>query len=869
MTRNRRSTRRTSSAFFPTDVALHFVRVSCCVSVVLLLGCSRAFYRNQADDQAYCLVDQVGRNPRWPMDNFTIQPDPRSRMASPNNPDFPPMPPDDPAAHRYMECVDCKRGSRKWSYYGTTPFVANPYWRQYLPINENGVLVLDRQAAVQTALIQSSDYQSQLEELYLSALDVTFERFRFDTQFFGGSSVFFTADGPLRAGRPEGSSVLDVSPLSPGNQLRGERLFAAGGELVMGLANSIVWEFAGPNRQSTFTLLDFSLFQPLLRGAGRARVMERLTLAERTLLSNVRQMERFRRGFYVEITTGGSAGPGPSRRGGFFGGAGLEGFSGVGGGGFGRVGGVGGGVGFGGAGAAQAGGFLGLLQDAQEIRNQEATVAGLRDSVAQFQAAYEAGRIDRFQVDLARQALYDGQSALINRQAAYQTELDGYKVELGLPPDLPIRIEDTLLDQFQLLTPALVDVQYGVGDLLDVVRSSEQVAAADDIRRRVGQLMQSTYAMVEIVQRDFARLNENLPRRREYLQRLAERPEVRQGIVDRSVLDVDALDWRVDALRRDFQKLQQNFATTGANLEEVSHGTADLEALRMALRGPLTRLSGELLELSLIQARARLDTVYVSPIELTQEQAYAIARDYRLDLMNARSQLVDRWRLIEFNANDLLSGLDITFEGDIRNTGNNPLRLDAATGRLRAGVEFDAPLTRLAERNIYRQALIEYQQARRDFYRFRDGINLSLRNTLRNLSLNELNLELRRAAVLVAISQVDLTSIRLARPPQPGVESQLGDTTARDLIDAQASLLNVQNQFLSVWLDYQVRRLRLDFDLGTMRLDAQGMWIDPGSDIGVARYGHDVCAPPEVDAAPELIGPAAPDPDGIELLPEP
>ena len=85
------------------------------------------------------------------------------------------------------------------------------------------------------------------------------------------------------------------------------RLFTSGGELVVGLANSIVWQFAGANTDNTTTLIDFSLVQPLLRAGGRERVMERLTVSERTLLANVRQMERFRRGFFIEITTGGDA----------------------------------------------------------------------------------------------------------------------------------------------------------------------------------------------------------------------------------------------------------------------------------------------------------------------------------------------------------------------------------------------------------------------------------------------------------------------------------------------------------------------------------------------------------------------------------
>jgi hypothetical protein len=41
-------------------------------------------------------------------------------------------------------------------------------------------------------------------------------------------------------------------------------------------------------------------------------------------------------------------------------------------------------------------------------------------------------------------------------------------------------------------------------------------------------------------------------------------------------------------------------------------------------------------------------------------------------------------------------------------------------------------------------------------------------------------------------------------------------------------LLSAQNSFLTAWVDYEVQRLNLDFDLGTMRLDAQNNWIDPG-----------------------------------------
>jgi outer membrane protein TolC len=857
------------------------------LSAALLPGCGRNYYSNQADQDAYRLVREKSFDPRWPLPDYTIAVDPRSRMFHPDDNDFPPMPPDDPTAHELMHDIDGKRGYPHWHDNGDTPFVENPSWMAYLPLNDEGELVLDRQAAVQTALLHAPEYQEQLEELYLSALDVAFERFRFDVQFFGGSSAFFTAEGDARPGGP--SSVLDVGVFTPGNRLRAERLTTTGAEMVIGLANSLVWEFSGPDVHTTSTLLDFSIVQPLLRAGGRAVVLERLTIAERTLLANVRQMERFRRGFYTEIVTGRNAGPGPSRRGGFFGGSGLAGFTGVGGGGFGRVGGGGGGGAAGGgvaggAGAAAAGGFLGLMQLALEIQNQAANVAGLRDSLAQLQAAHDAGRIDRFQVDLARQALYNAQSRLLTSQAQYQAELDDFKIDLGLPPDLEVRIDDPLLDRFQLIAPALTETQNDTEDLINGLRqalAAGEIVPMEPALEATETLVAATAQHLATVQRHFIRLLENAPARRESLRELGQREEVLSGEVEQAPFDVAAFDQRVATLQRDLELLQIQMLLTLEALAQFDPREApNPAAAQTRLTEFLTQLSGQLLELSLLQARAQLDSIVLDPVEMSPELAIEIAREYRRDWMNARANLVDTWRLIEFNANALLSSLNITFSGDIGNEGSNPLDLRSSNGRLTAGVEFDAPLTRMDERNVYRQAMLEYQQARRQYYGIRDRIYQSLRDTLRTIRLNEVNLELRRAAVEVAISQVDLARLRLREPPRPGEEAQFGDSTARDLVQALTDLLSVQNDFLSVWVNYEVQRMGLDFDLGTMQLDDQGMWIDPGSEIAAGVVIHppqeqlpyEPYDPPLV--APEMLPPniqleVEPQPPVIEPLPDP
>lgn len=873
--------------------------LSIMIVVCLAMGCTPSKYRQKADADADCLTDQKSAMAGIEPASFRIDIDPRSRMFDPNDPDCEPMPPDDPTSNLLMQRVDHKKGSKLWGKLPKTPFVDNPAWTDYLPVNEDGEVVIDLVGAVEMGVLNSPRYQGELEQLYLSALDVSFERFRFDCQFFGGSDVLFAAAGEDFGG---------ASDFTVTNGMSLQKLSACGNELVVNFANSLVWQFAGSDTYSNNTLLDFTMVQPLLRGAGRTRVLERLTLSERNLLANVREMERFREAYYVSIVTGQDPGQGPSRRGGVFG-SGLTGFTGVGGVGFGGLGGgffgQGGGQGgnggnfTGGAGAQGSGGYLGLLQSAQVIRNQYANVAALRDSVLQLEASYDAGRIDRFQVDLAKQALFNAQSQLLTAENQYRTFLEFFLTNLGLPPELDVMIRDGLIDDLNLLDPTLEELQQRVSGILNQLRmlremdeQQAQAAAAEQpvipnvpesaVRelteslatimtesRQVGSVVAERIAAV---QEDFARLQEALPKRRKSLTRLATRPELAEVNVDPDLFSVERLNAQIERQSNDLNSLELRLTKTTTELSRLVEGDRepDRDTLNLLVRA-FTDLSGQLLELSLAQAGARLESITFDPVELTNEQALAIAAVYRQDWMNARASLVDSWRLIYFNANDLKSDLNIVFSGDVRNHDDNPFSLSSARGNLRVGVEFDGALTRVAERNIYRQSLIEFQQARRTYYQFRDNVYLDLRNTLRQIRLNELNFELRRAAVQTAISQVDLTQMRLSEPPQPGETAVFDNNTARDLVQALGDLLNVQNDFLSVWVNQYVQQLSLELDLGVMDVAPNGLRIENNvpletyliglpcnsTDLGLAARDLDLTGPANL-LQPESLEPVWP-----------
>jgi hypothetical protein len=889
-------------------------------------GCSRSFYRRQADIDAYSLVREKANHPHWQLPNYSISVDPRSRMYDPYAIDCPPLPPDDSTAHQLMHCVDNKRGYPFWHDNGDRPYVENPAWPEYVAVDDKGVLQLSSDDAVRLGLLHSRTYQQQLETLYLSALDVSAERFNFDTQFFAGYSVFGTWDARARTGLAnltgqggQSRSVLEAGTLSARNPSAWtmRKTFTTGSTLAVNFANSLLWQLSGPDDYRGTTLIDFNLIQPLLRNAGRERVLATLTLAERVLLYNVRLMEQYRQGFYFDVMTGNGAGNGPSRAGGAGGGgSGLTNFSGLGAGGFGTLGGGGGGgAGAGGGatdtGAPQAGNYLGLLQSQRQIRNQEDNVRRLRRNLtrlsileqeqpAQLTSDYLTQGL---QVAQARQALINSESQLLNARNNYQSDLDTFKVGvLSLPPQICIEPADNMLDAFDLISQEIIRLpedwetvlmgQVAVRrEIPERIQASVQVDATSGLpmcrlqrypelqedlvklRPALAEFEQFANHVVTVhlpaIQRDIEQLRQAVPRRVAQLEKLTARIEdLRQSQCELLPLGLNPLEG-VNGIQAPAQvqaRLEQSLQDAESSYQSLSiHFRAYAESL--ARRGQIVEelladaqqtpeqlfeqlvkgvynpnyqcgqtrilsfdvledITRELIELQILQAVARTESIELKDIDIRAEQALEVARKYRRDWMNARAGLVDSYRAVQFVADQLQGSLTLNFAGDIRNVGDNPFNLRSNTGRLLAGVQFDAPLTRLIERNNYREALINYQQARRNYYRFEDQIAQSLRGQLRRVVLNQINFELQRAAVIQAARQVMLNNFI-------DQESQRAQTTrvtaARDVVQAISDLLNAQNSYMSIWINYEVLRISLDFTLGTMQLDSEGLWIDPGT----------------------------------------
>lgn len=835
----------------------HFqFRYMICLTLVLqLAGCSRSQYRQQANAEVARVVAEKSCDARWGLSDFNIDMDCRSRLHDPYDPDRPPMPPDDPASHQFMHSIDGKKGYQHWHDNGSIEELENPFWRgslgEYAQVTPEGALKINLEEAVRLAMIHSSRFQEQKETLYLSALDVSTERFRFDVQFFGGATATYDHLGEeLTNGEANNLSLGRTSRNRP-QTLEMRKKFATAGELLVGFANEFVWEFSGGDVDFVTSLLNFSIVQPLLRAGGREVALEQLTLAERGLLGNMRAYQHWRQGFYTQMAVGSDGNvSGPRRRGGFFGGTGLTGFTGQGSGGFGGVGsatgfgrggiggaggvsGGGGGTLGAGGGAGNVGGYIGLLQQTQQLRNREDNLNLQLRTLALLEESQRAGLIDISQVLQFRQSIETEQANLLQARNSLADALDTFKsFNLGLPPDLELELDESIVRPFGFIDPQITSLEGELAGFLLHFGDLPQEPALDDLRkaiRRVSAFRTRLPALIDLVQEDVRSLN-------------AGSMDRARGINER---DKRAFLNRVKRYQGDLQQVKLEYGETAQSLRtlkgELSSETRESTANNLvAFVRDMAGIAGGL---SLVQARTRVEGFQpIDPVQLNSKDALRIARANRMDWMNNRAALVDSWRLIEFNANALHSNLDIFFEGDMGNLNDgNPLKLRGQNGSLRAGVRFDAPLTRLVERNNMRQQLINYQQARRQLIQFEDGVNRSLRQQLRTLEQLRLNLEIQRRAVLIAVDRVDQAREILVQPGRV-----FGPTDTRDLVDALDALRDAQNNFMSVWLNHHAARMELMRDLGLMQLDENGLWVDIPLEKAAQASAEESQLPPEV-----------------------
>ncbi|MCA9088377.1 MAG: TolC family protein [Planctomycetaceae bacterium] len=866
------------------------LRLLLAVTFLLPTGCTRQFWRHQADTDVYDAVAEKLNDPRWTLPRVDIEPDPQSRFYDPSNPDHSPLPPDDPAAHTFMHWVDGWQGYKGWHKFGDLMSVENPQWLAQFGIRSDlvdpltgdylepvaAVENLTLPDAVELSLIHNRDYQTQLENVYLAALDVTFERFQFGVRYLINNSS--EANGGATASiSPEGGADSVAAGAAAGLS----QLLPAGTQLTLELANNTLWLFSGGNQTQSASLLSYSITQPLLIGAGRKVGLESLTQVERTLLYQIRELARFRQQFFTDTV------------------------------------------------GANTGGFLGLLLQTQSIRNEQGNIWRLERQVDRLLA--EATRNSRFagadlvalppglvfppevsqqityrpdlkrilwrgtitdqQVEILRNLSNDVEfqtainsmiqslrtevatldvlqlqaslASSINRlrglERAYQDTLDSFKIQLGLPPDMVLTINDRMLAPFEIISTQLTQLETDAEAFVEVWGQLDDADPKLEILRQTivefSKLQNRARIQgLELVGQDLERVEQAIPRRLAELPTEDERQQFTAAmdrarfLYERAKLDMD----EIHQAQTGYVKL---LASDDVTLETRQ---AAYEGINL-MREDLLRL---MQNLAVVQVSLRIELIDVIPFEMSVEQVVRNALENRLDLMNARAEVMDSRRDVEIAANRLQAAIDLVVSGNFRNSGGNrPFNFSGENSQLRAGIQFTTPLDQIQERNNYRESLINYQRARRAYMLAEDLVKQQVRRDWRQLVVLRRNLETSRRAVRLAALQYDSAVNESNAPvdPRQSVASQgRSGLQGNNLLNALNAILQNQNALLQNWIDYERNRLNIYRDMGTMEIGPDGMWDD-----SIYRKNNDASdAPAQIRLqSPEDTAVAVPDGD--------
>jgi outer membrane protein TolC len=363
-------------------------------------------------------------------------------------------------------------------------------------VSKERTFLITLEQSVELGLINSREYQNRREAVYLAALPVTVERFAFCAQPFAAFEIARERFGRKSpdgfANRWRADSIIGFS-----------KLFSTGGLLLASFANRTIWGLAG-DPSSSVSHISLDLIQPLLRGAGKAVTLEPLTQAERNLLYVIRDYARFRQEFYAFIAAGQAnfipgvqAGvqaltPGSVTLPGVFipGATPLAtpttapsilaqvppGSSGI-------------------AlrpvlnATAPPQGYLSTLGEKAVLVNQYRNIQSLQRFLELFRVYLEGGIVNSVQVGQVEQQLLRSIENVLSLQAGYRNDMDQFKLQLGLPMDIRIEVDDEPLEPMFGQTRRFEDVSVQFERISNQAQQYARPSEATQLRGRLRALL--------------------------------------------------------------------------------------------------------------------------------------------------------------------------------------------------------------------------------------------------------------------------------------------------------------------------------------------------------------------------------------------
>jgi outer membrane protein TolC len=281
--------------------------------------------------------------------------------------------------------------------------------------------------AASIATAGSRAYQNQKENLYLKALSLTGERYKYQQRWFA------TIDGTyVEAGTSSDAALSSMDDeFKLHSNLGTTRDFLIGDGIEIGANLAIDWIrfLTGDPRTSLGSVLTATVTAPVLgAGAGRQK-RENLVQAERDVLYEVRGFNRFRQTFVVETINA----------------------------------------------------YYGVLQQRDTVTNAQNNYQRVLESKERLEMEAEAGRRTRIDVDEAYQNVLRAQDSLVRAQQNYERSLDDFKIRLGVPTDINIELDQNEL--VALKETGVSEAAFSVDEAIEtaLIRRLDLANSADKI----------------------------------------------------------------------------------------------------------------------------------------------------------------------------------------------------------------------------------------------------------------------------------------------------------------------------------------------------------------------------------------------------
>jgi sarcosine oxidase delta subunit len=447
--------------------------------------------------------------------------------------------------------------------------------------------------------------------------------------------------------------------------------------------------------------------------------------------------------------------------------------------------------------------------------------------------------------------LRNSRNSLRSREVSLRDNLDRYKISLGLPPEIVVSVDEELLGQFQFIDVQLTNVAISIKKFIDETGKLDPDAETDlELMKRV---LAGLYAIqqemetssIPLVDKDVNEVRENL----------LKQPPAKISKDEATGVSYDEERFKDDyskyeSIRYEIINLGEQFRRRASTLTNEKLKPEEIKAIIKDMYSDREELKRLNFSLQVSQINFRVQLVKLNKFDLPLDMCVGLAVENRLDLMNERALVMDARRQVEVIANRLKGVVDLVVEGDIRNEpgSNNPVDFRGSSSSYRAGVAVQAPLDQAAERNAYREALINYQRAKRDYMLSEDNVKAAIRSSWRQLQILEQNLETARQALTYSALEYDQAAELANAPTRPGQSSQ-GGVQGRNIISAINNVLSAQNNLVGIWVDYERLRLNIYRDMDIMEIDSRGVWVDNFYQelANNSRLGDAILPPPAPD----------------------